>query len=103
MGKQRRRWGLQELEARWLETEGHRHNIGIEIDCPRHGSHRLTIRFLHPYDGSPAVPGPGTWVLVAENGSLSVLTLTNLHGGDELDFGMCGRFRVLEGHVEIVR
>lgn len=91
------------MDAQWLDAPKPRYNVGISFDCPIHGTHRLTIRFRDPYDGFETVDGIGILALVAENGSLGDLTLTNLGGGDELDFPICGHLRVIQGHVELVR
>lgn len=103
MRKQRRRWELQELEPEWLENVGSRYNTGFSFDCPTHGTHRLTARFLNPYDGFEPIDGPGILVWMVDNGSFDTLTLESSAGSDVLDFPICGRLRIIDGRVELVR
>ena len=105
MGK-RRRWELQELEPEWTQLEGEnawRYNVGFSFDCPFHGTHRLTVRFTEPYDGFEFVNGPGVLVRMVANGSFDALTLSAPDGRDAIDFPTCGKLRVIEGKVMVVR
>lgn len=103
VGKHRRRWELQELDPEWLENQPPRYNTGFSFDCPIHGTHRLVIRFENPYDGFEAVDGPGLLVHMVANGSFDELTLQSLAGAETLEFPMCGRLRIIDGRVELVR
>ena len=103
LGKHRRRWHLQELEPAWTENEGPRYNTGFSFDCPVHGTHRLIVRFVNPYDGFEYVDGPGLLVRMVANGSFDELTLSTPAGGDVLEFPICGKLRVIEGRVELAR
>lgn len=105
MGRgQRRRWELQELDPEWVDKHPPRYNYAFRIDCPTHGTHRLTIRLCNPYDGFEEVEElPGVSALMVQNGSFDELTLTSPAGSDALDFGRCGQFRIIEGRVELVR
>jgi len=108
VGRRGRAWSLQELKAEWLPSPRHRHNLGISFRCPVHEGHRLTIRFVNPYDGEKSIDGPGILAYVVSNGMLSKLTLITPAGGDALDFnkqgfGECGRYRLYDGHLHRIR
>lgn len=99
----RRRWELQELEPEWMDGQPPRYNYGFTMDCPFHGTHRLTLRFDNPYDGFEAVDGPGLLVHMVANGSFDELTLQSPSGSDTLEFPICGKLRIIDGKVELVR
>src|SRR5215468_4086866 len=101
--RQRRRWELQELEPEWTEMTGEnawRYNVGFSFDCPFHGTHRLTVRFVEPYDGFEYIDGPGVLVRMVENGSFDQLTLAAPDGRDDIAFEPCGTLRIIHGRVE---
>jgi hypothetical protein len=94
------RWGLQELNARWLNAPPPRYNVGFAFDCPAHSEHRLTVRFTNPYDGEEPIGGNGLLVMMIANGGLASVTLTSVSGGHVLNFGDCGEYCIVDGKVE---
>jgi hypothetical protein len=103
----RRRWTLEELKAEWLEAPEGRWGVGMRWICGKHArnnpQHWLTVYFINPADTEGALPRNGAKAAYREGGALVDLALTHPSGREWLDFGKCGRLRVHEGHVELVR
>lgn len=104
MGRQRRRWELQELDPEWTKVvvDPFRYNVGFSFNCPFHGTHRLTVRLDAPYDGFEFIDGPGILVHLVDNGSFDTITLESPAGLDTIEFPMCGDLRIIHGRVMVV-
>jgi len=86
-----------------MDEDGTRYNVAFSFDCPVHGTHRLTCRLDRPYDGFAPIQGPGVLVHLVDNGSFDTLTVESINGDDAINFGLCGKLRIIEGRVELVR
>jgi len=98
----RRVWSLAELKAKWIPVPKPRYNAGFSFLCPIHDqkAHRLVIILVNPYDGGKPVDEPGVRAMMVHNGGLGSITLMTPTGGHAFDFGACGLYAIIDGHVE---
>ena len=98
---------LATLGVEWLEAPAGRYNIGVRLRCLLHTngeSHWLVVTFANAYDGMPGVRIDGAVHALQIGGpSIGALTLTTESGDDVLDFGECGRLRIIRGRVTFAR
>ncbi len=99
----RRVWALAELRAEWRSGPGYRYQTGFSFVCPVHRSHRLRVRLANPADGELEESWGMSVVAHRDGKTIGDLTLTTPAGDEDLDFGHCGRMRIIDGRVYRVR
>lgn len=96
---------LRALGYEWLAPPHGRYGIGLLWRCTTHdngSAHKVTVYFLNPTDGGDAIRPSGALGVWQYGGAPATFTFVTSGGNDVLDFGPCGRVRVIEGWVEPV-
>jgi hypothetical protein len=105
---------LTALGYQWVEPPKWRFGIGLRWRCTFHengSDHMLSVYFLNPTDGGDTVRVDGAIAVYQFGwdgdpmtpGTPDDFTFVTPGGHDVLDFGECGRLRVIDGVVEVVR
>jgi hypothetical protein len=99
------KWSLAALDYQWAETPKWRVGVGLRWRCIAHingDAHLLETYFLNPLDLREPVFVIGARAVWRYGERIEDFTFIRPGGGDTLDFGKCGRLRVIDGHVEMV-
>lgn len=97
---------LTALAYRWVDPPRHRYGVGLQWRCLVHDNghvHLLTVSFINPTDAGPEVLVPDAIPVWQYGGTPHAFTFVTASGSDVLDFGECGRIRVMDGCVYPVR
>ena len=94
------------LGYEWITPPRGRYGVGLRWRCMVHdngSTHLVAVFFVNPTDGGPAVPEEGALAVWQFGGTPQTFTFVTPAGGDTLDFGECGRLRIISGRVDWVR